>query len=325
MPRQLAIALSLAASILPWPGPATATPVFKPGYNQLVVDEFMNHYRTASDCTTSGTCLAHDASIDPVGFSRADPSIASNILAGDVIAGVLNVKRIDNPGGTPIWTSAPGDQFTGYFAVKIQSITAPGGDPSGLTHLAFVPSAVDPFGVLGSGEMFRLYTDGMTGFSAGITPFSSIASAIDGVMWGALGQPAANPGYAYAHVANGGALTAFYALDLIMRGPAYNAGTLAPVNDLGESEVGGSAVGSPPGSALCAASDIGTVACNDIIGISNIIDNPAFPGSSSWMLKNDAVFAIAAVPVPGTLPLVLLALPGLWACSRRQRSRRQTG
>lgn len=295
--------------------PVTAAPVFMPGFNQLFMDDFMNLYRSSSDCATFGGCLAPNAGTDPLGYRRVDTTVAANTVVGDIVAGILSVSRIENPAGMVQWTRSPTDEFTGYFAARLGSIQLPCCDPSGMFHLT-LGVANDPFGILAAGEMFRFYEDsgaGITAFASTGTASANIGAATDGSAWGTFGL--ALDGYAYVHSGTGGfPATAFFGLELLSAGPVFNAGTLSPINDPGEIEIGGTPSGGGP---LCAASDFGNVACNQMVVSSAIISNPAFPGSSSWMLKNEASLSLFSVPEPSSLALACLALLGLGVVVRR--------
>jgi hypothetical protein len=309
-------AVALACSV-----PAQAAPVFALGTNRVFFDNLENQYRTTAGCAAvAGSCLAATAG-DPTGYQRINPTIAGNVVAGDIFVGILNVQNIRDQGGTDIYLASPGNRFTGYFAQEVVSVVT-----HGLTgHITLGTATTDPFGILAAGEMFRLYSNTPT-FTAGGTGgdpndvSAGIAAAIAGTFWGSLGLSAAPDGYAYTHTdltqtVSSSNTEAFLALDLKLAGPGYNAGALAKINDINESEVGGTTV-----ALVCSAAEATspTISCTDFVGTSEIEPNAEFasfsdpdPGTSPWMYASNDPFRLFQVPEPGTLALAGLALLAL--------------
>ena len=170
--------LATIALAVPMIGSVDAAVTFGDGINDVFFNNFENLYRTTGDCTVN-TCFTADAN-DPTGYQKVLTNVANNVVVGDIFAGVINVQNIDNNGST-IYFSAPDDQFTGYFAQEVTSITLAGADPSGDDHLTLGVASTDPFGILTgdlAGSMFALYVDSTTVFSSGGTTASSIGQRI---------------------------------------------------------------------------------------------------------------------------------------------------
>jgi hypothetical protein len=347
----LASALGLAAAQLS--GGAVAAPAFGDGLNNIFFNNFENIYRLDANCTAA-TCLGVGSG--PAGYQLATPDVPNNIQVGDVISGIFNVQNIES-GGATTWFAGAQDQFTGYFAQEVAFVAPTDSgtqstDPySGLlnefNHIQLTNPAVDPFGILGAGEMFALYVDE----GVGTTPFTSngdlagtsaapgtllgdILNATDGTLWATLGVGALAPvpgidtdGYFYSHIdldlvqANFSDQAAFGALDIVMTGPAYNAGTLALINDSNEDEVGGAA--SAPATGTCVG--VPPIACNQIVGTSELEGNANstfLGGNSPWVFASNDPFTLftAGVPEPGTIALMGLGLAGLAGVRRRRKS-----
>jgi hypothetical protein len=314
--------LTAAAVALAFSAGAQAAPVFDLGTNRVFFDNVENQYRTTAACAAvAGSCLAATAG-DPAGYQRINPTIAGNVAVGDIFVGILNVQNIRNEGGIDVYNSVPGNRFTGYFAQQVTSVAGPAvGHPT--AHITLGTATTDPFGILAAGEMFRLYSD-TPSFTTGGTGgdpndvSASIAAATAGTLWAALGLSATPDGYAYSHTDLTQTVTssnteAFLALDLKLAGPGYNAGTLAKINDINESEVGGTTI-----ALVCTGAELAspTISCTDFVGTSEIEPNAEFDsfngpaaGTSPWMYaSNDPFRLVQVVPTPGTLALTGLAL-----------------
>ncbi len=311
---------------------AQAAPKFGAGLNSLFFNNFENLYRPSGLCPppvpgAPPICLPFDGANDPVGYQRVNPGIANNILVGDVFAGIFNVQNIE-AGGLTTFFAGPNDQFTGYFAQEVAGIIPAGVDPSGRDHLILNSPGVDPFGRLVAGEMFQIYVDdaGATPFESNGTTFQDIMVATDGLLWATLGAGLLadnTDGYGYTHTDLGVPLNpadpeAFFALDLMNLGPAYNAGLLLAVNDVNENEVGGVG-GLGITTQPCGPADFGVIACTDIVGTSEIEINPN--AASPWLIRSNDPFELWKVPEPGTVALLGIGLLGIgFGWRRRSRS-----
>lgn len=148
--------------------------VFFNGLHDIEILNRENVYRSTATCAESGGCLAFDPANDPVGFQRADPTIANNILPGDIFAGVFATREVTHvASGVTTWSAdnvAAGgiDTFTGYFAQAVAAVQL--NAIGALDRIILGTTPVDPFGVLGAGEVARIWVDTGAG-----TPFVGMA------------------------------------------------------------------------------------------------------------------------------------------------------
>jgi len=316
--RALAGAAAVALSFM---GSASAGPTINAGGSSIFFNNYEILYRSEANCAAvPGSCLAENTTAgngDPAGYRRVDASIGGNVFAGDLFVGILNVQNIQDGSLTDSYNSVAGNRFTGYFVQQVVSAT---GGVTGTITLG--TAAVDPFGILAAGEMFRLYSN-MPGFTAGGTLASSIASATTGgTFWGSLGL--GSEGYAYTLTnltlpVNQSGTEAYLALDIMVKGPGYTAGDLRKINDFNEDIVGGTVAN--PSAQLCSLAEIATpgISCTDIVGTSEIEANSAFgTGASPWIFASNDPFELNKIPEPGSLALAGLALLGVGALRRRK-------
>lgn len=335
-----------------------AAPAFDVGLSSLALTNAENVYRSDASCAAGG-CLAFNANIDPVGYRRADPSIANNIQAGDLFIGINDFQQIKSVvSGLPTFDtdSSPVDNFTGYFVQEVKSVAIDYDGAAVGTDRVLLGSATvaDPFGILsvggadgdlstlGDNEMFRLFVDdgvGATQYNTagGLTTAASIATATDGLLWGALGvgetagtadAPVVDAdGYMYSQIQLGGGLTDFGgeffgAFNVILEGIAYNAGELTGVNDSAELLFGGGQLGDPIATlgdnfaGICTAS--ASYGCYDIVGNGQLEVGTSF--NSPWTFASEDPLFIHRIPEPGALSLLGLGLLGMGMSKRRRKA-----
>jgi len=308
--------LAIAGTMALLGSSAQALPSFAQGSNDIFFNSLENQYRTVAACAVVDNCLPASPGNDPAGWLRVDPTTAGDIQVGDVFVGIMRVQNID-----PLWDSAVGNRFNGYLAQEVDSIDI-SGFPTAVIN--WKNPTVDPFGVLGAGEMFRLYTGvyNFTGSTAG-TAGGMVSALTAEMFWGSLGLDGTKNTYAYStdnfSVPGTSTKTEFFAgLDLVLKGPSYNVpGVLKLVNDLNEGDHG---VINP--SFLCSAADLAdpAISCSQVVGTAEIEFNKnsmvAGIGDSPWIYAGNDPLSIF-VPEPDSIALLGLGLIGIALRRRR--------
>lgn len=185
-------------------------------------------------------------------------------VVGDYLAGILNVQNVDTD-GTTHYFSSPLTQLSGVFAQQIIEVKS---DPiTGILHLTFGNPTITSFtnGAgdtwstgLASGEMFRFYLQepASTLFESNGTMLDDVTKATDGSLFASFGLDSTNgagldgifgngddTGYVYSHPVlglnpNG---FAYGALNFVVNNTGF--GEYRLINDLNETEIGGTWLG----------------------------------------------------------------------------------